>query len=101
MRSAAHAEDMPTRRLLNITEVAEVLGVEVRHMRRLVAERRIPFIKWGHLLRFDPAEIDAWIDSARVPARTTVGAAQLRGTMVGLPRSGQDDVPSQRGRNRG
>jgi hypothetical protein len=32
-----------------------------------VADRRIPFVKWGHLLRFDPAEIEAWIDGSRRP----------------------------------
>lgn len=52
-------------RLQNISEVADRLGVDVRHVRRLVHERRIPFIKWGHLLRFDPAEIDEWIDNHR------------------------------------
>lgn len=31
--------------LLDIAGVAEHLGVDVRHVRRLVAERRIPFIK--------------------------------------------------------
>jgi len=31
-----------------------------------VAERRIPYIKLGHLLRFDPDEITAWLDSQRV-----------------------------------
>lgn len=45
----------------------EQLGVNERHIRRLVHERRIPFVKWGHLLRFDPDEIDAWLDAARVP----------------------------------
>ena len=34
-------------------------------VRRLVAERRIPFLKWGHLLRFDPHDIEAWLDGAR------------------------------------
>ncbi len=53
-----------SRRLLTITEVAELLGVDVRHVRRLVYEKRIPF-KWGHLLRFDPIESEAWIDSHR------------------------------------
>lgn len=53
--------------LLTIGEVAEYLGVTERHVRRLVAERRIPFVKWGHLLRFDPEEIAAWIDAARRP----------------------------------
>jgi excisionase family DNA binding protein len=51
--------------LLNISEVADVLGVDVRHVRRLVHERRIPYLKWGHLLRFDPDEISAWLDEAR------------------------------------
>ncbi len=32
-------------RLLDITTLAEHLGVNARHIRRLVAERRIPFIK--------------------------------------------------------
>lgn len=52
-------------KLLNITELAEHLGVDVRHTRRLVHERRIPYIKWGHLIRFDPAEIDEWLHQAR------------------------------------
>lgn len=49
----------------DIEAVACRLGVPVRHVRRLVAERRIPFLKWSHLLRFDPAEIEAWLDQAR------------------------------------
>jgi excisionase family DNA binding protein len=52
-------------RLIDLEEVARRLGVNQRHVRRLVAERRIPFVKWGHLLRFDPATIDAWIDEHR------------------------------------
>ena len=55
--------------LVDINWVANRLGVTVRHIRRLVAEERIPFIKWGHLLRFDPEEIEAWIDNARKPPR--------------------------------
>ena len=54
-----------TGQLIPITDLAPMLGVEVRHIRRLVQERRIPFVKWGHLLRFDPVEIEAWIDSHR------------------------------------
>ena len=53
--------------LLDIEAVARRLGVGTRHIRRLVDERRIPFIKWGHLLRFDPKEIGAWVDRSRVP----------------------------------
>lgn len=59
---------LPTDRLplMDLPAVADRLGVNQRHVRRLVAERRIPFLKWGHLLRFDPAEIDAWLNRARV-----------------------------------
>jgi excisionase family DNA binding protein len=56
-----------SRELVDIEWVARRLGVSVRHVRRLVAERRIPFVKWGHLLRFDPDEIETWIDSVRIP----------------------------------
>ena len=55
------------RALIDLPAVAERLGVNQRHIRRLVAERRIPFLKWGHLLRFDPDEIEAWLDHARRP----------------------------------
>ena len=51
--------------LIDLEEVARRLGVNQRHVRRLVAERRIPFVKWGHLLRFDPVAIDAWVDEHR------------------------------------
>jgi len=57
--------DTTSRPLMNLAEVAERLGVNQRHVRRLVAERRIPYLKWGHLLRFDPEELEAWIDRAR------------------------------------
>jgi excisionase family DNA binding protein len=53
-------------RLVDIAAAAEQLGVSVRYVRRLVAGRRIPYVKLGHYVRFDPLEIDAWIDRARV-----------------------------------
>lgn len=56
--------DQP-RNLVSIAAVAERLDVEIRHVRRLVHERRIPYIKWGHLLRFDPDDIDAWLERCR------------------------------------
>ena len=42
--------------LMDITAVAGRLGVSVRHVRRLVNERRIRYIKWGHLFRFGALE---------------------------------------------
>ena len=61
-KSSAVIEQAP---LMDIEAVARRLGVPVRQVRRLVAERRIPFLKWSHLLRFDPAEIEGWLDQAR------------------------------------
>ena len=58
-------------RLMDIEGVAEHLGVSVRHVRRLVYERRIPYLKWGHLLRFDPATIGEWLEEARIVPEPT------------------------------
>jgi excisionase family DNA binding protein len=66
MPTASHDRATPVR-LLTIAEVADALGVDVRHVRRLVHERRIPYVKWGHLLRFDVAEIAEWVDAHRRP----------------------------------
>ncbi|MGH8991819.1 MAG: helix-turn-helix domain-containing protein [Acidimicrobiia bacterium] len=60
--------------LVGIDDVAVMLGVGVRHVRRLVADRRIPYLKWGHLLRFDPVEIEAWLEKARRPVSPEVVA---------------------------
>jgi excisionase family DNA binding protein len=58
--------DAPGPSLLGFDAVAEWLGVEVVFVRRLVAERRIPFLKIGKFVRFDPAEVSTWIDGQRV-----------------------------------
>ena len=57
----------PGPRFLDVEGLAGWLGIEVVFVRRLVAERRIPFVKIGRLVRFDPEEIAAWIDGQRVP----------------------------------
>ena len=51
--------------LLTVDDVAERLGVNVRHVRRLVQERRLPFVKWGRLLRFDPVDVAAFVEEHR------------------------------------
>jgi len=58
---------MPTTvpELIDIETLAHLLGDSVRHVRRLVAERRVPYLKVGHFVRFDPAEIVEWLDSSR------------------------------------
>jgi excisionase family DNA binding protein len=59
-RPKAPAGSVQLPKLVVIGQVADHLGVSVRHVRRLVAERRIPYVKWGNLLRFDPREVSSW-----------------------------------------
>ena len=75
MATATVTERRP---LMDLPTVAEYLGVGERHIRRLVQERRIPFIKWGHPLRFDPDEIDAWVDTKRVSCRSRTSGGFTR-----------------------
>ncbi len=63
----ATAHDDPLPRLLTIPELAEHLGVTDRHIRRLISERRIPYVKWRRYIRFDPNEIAIWLQTARHP----------------------------------
>jgi excisionase family DNA binding protein len=58
--------------LLDMNGVATWLGTSHRHVRRMVAERRIPYVKVGHYIRFDQVEVARWIDEKRVsPADPT------------------------------
>ena len=67
-RSTQNAVAQLPDRLLNVQQLADLLQVNVRHIRRLVFERRVPYIKWGHLVRFDPIEIEQWLNECREPA---------------------------------
>ncbi|GAA0473640.1 hypothetical protein Ade02nite_73950 [Paractinoplanes deccanensis] len=52
--------------LLTVAELARVLKVEVRFVRRLVAERRIPFTKVGKYVRFYRSDVDDFVSAGRV-----------------------------------
>ena len=64
--------------LIDIHGVAEVLGVTPRHIQRLVAERRIPYLKVGRFVRFDRAELSVWLDQQRREVRHPVRLAGTR-----------------------
>ncbi len=57
----------PPASLVDIPGLAEWLGTSVRHVRRLVATKAIPYVKVGHLVRFDPEDITNWIEGNMVP----------------------------------
>jgi excisionase family DNA binding protein len=57
------------RPLLDVPAAAAYTGLSERFMRRLVFERRIPFLKVaGTKVRFMPADLDAWLAAQRVDA---------------------------------
>lgn len=52
--------------LLNVDQAAQLLGVRPGYLRRLVRERRLPYVRIGKFLRFEPAELVAWVQAGRV-----------------------------------
>lgn len=48
-------------RLLTVDEAAEVLGTTSRFPRRLIAERRIRFVKLGHHVRIPESAIAEFV----------------------------------------
>ena len=53
------------RALIDVPALAEQLGVTQRFVRRLTAEDRVPYLKIGKFVRFDPREIAGWVDERR------------------------------------
>jgi excisionase family DNA binding protein len=62
-------------RLLTVEEAADRLGTSVRFVRRLVAERRIAYVKVGRHVRLDPSDVEAFIAASRVEVRPSSVAA--------------------------
>jgi len=56
------------RRLLNVQEAADYLSVKERFIRRIIAERRVEFVRVGRHIRFDQKVLDAFIDDQTVRA---------------------------------
>lgn len=62
--------------MLTPQQVADRLGTSLRFVRRLVAERRIPFFHIGKHLRFLSTDVDAFIAAGRVDVVATGGRAR-------------------------
>jgi excisionase family DNA binding protein len=52
--------------LLTIDQAAERLNVTSRFIRRLIAERRIDYLKIGKFIRFRSDELDDWVEQQRI-----------------------------------
>jgi predicted DNA-binding transcriptional regulator AlpA len=58
------------KKLLDIHELEEIYGFKHWTIRTLCSQRKIPHIKIGRRVFFDPAAIDAWIAEHTRPVRT-------------------------------
>lgn len=52
--------------LLTVEQAAERMNTTVRFVRRLIAERRIAFVKLGRHVRLSTADIDTFVAAGRV-----------------------------------
>ena len=59
---------MVTKTLLNVAQAADRLGLSVHTIRKYIELRRLPFVKIGARVLFDPEELERFIDDRRVPA---------------------------------
>jgi len=49
------------KRLFSIPEVARFLGIAETTLYTMVSQHRVPFVKVGRRVLFDPVELDKWI----------------------------------------
>jgi excisionase family DNA binding protein len=81
-------EEQPRRLPLSVAEAADYLNVPERFVRRLIAERQVPFLKVGYHVRLRPEDLDAYLEDC------VVEPPQLRRRDLGVFRStrqGADD----------
>jgi excisionase family DNA binding protein len=60
--------------LLSVEQAAERLGTSVRFVRRLIAERRITYVKLGRHVRIAARDLDTFVAAGRVKADSRLGA---------------------------
>lgn len=64
--------------LLTAAQVATRLAVSRRMVYDLVAGGRLPVVRIGGALRFDPNDIEAFVEACKVPARPRAGVEGRR-----------------------
>ena len=60
------ADQLLEERLLTVSEVAAILSTSERFPRRLIAERRIEFVRVGRHVRISEPALAAFIEAGRV-----------------------------------
>jgi excisionase family DNA binding protein len=57
---------MQEKRLLTVTELSSLLSMTPGAIYMLIARCQIPYLKIGRRVRFDPAQIEAWLQNQKV-----------------------------------
>lgn len=60
-----------TRHLWNKRELAQYLGLKIWTIDAWVCQRKIPFLKLGRVVRFDPDKIEKWLEEREVTPSPT------------------------------
>jgi excisionase family DNA binding protein len=71
-----------TTHYMTVDQAADYLNVSVRFVRRLVAERRVPFHKAGALVRFAATDLDAFMLAGRVEPITSASVRRDLGKVA-------------------
>ena len=56
-------------KLIGVEEVAELTSIPESTIRRMVTKGRIPCVRLGKHVRFDPEDISAWVERNKVGGR--------------------------------
>lgn len=70
------------------------MATSVRHIQRLVDERRIPYLKVGRFVRFDPVDLSVWLDEHRVEVYIPVSRRRLGASSVTSSEPGDRGLPA-------
>lgn len=76
--------DSPSSTLITPVQVSQMLSVKVTTVYSWVSKGHIPFIKLGHLVRFDPKDILNWVHKQKRSVQSG------RSYKVDLPTNGHD-----------
>lgn len=68
--SAPSPTSLPDVLLWDIPTAAEATGLNARTVRAILAERRVPVVKIGRLVRVRPDDLRAYIAASTLPAES-------------------------------
>jgi excisionase family DNA binding protein len=72
----SHVAETAHERLWNIQQAARYLAVSVSTLYGWVWQRRIPFVKMGRALRFDPSDLENFIETSKQRPRKESSTTQ-------------------------